>query len=469
MEVRFFSNVGKRNNSTKLPTGPTAIFNCTLKDDCSVLNPVIEVDERNLANPWTYNYAQIQTFGNRFYYVNDWNYYRGVWSASLAVDVLASYRSTIRTSTAYVKYRSSASTLKVDPRLSDYVTSTCTSYETPAELTPFSEIGCYILSVISTDANGDNGACALYALTKAQLGGLSSLLTSQSFLDGVWDSIRNSFNNPFEAIVSCRWIPFEASSLSGTEKTIIIGYADTTVRGKLLNSNFKGLSATMNLPRRSTTQSFLDVEPFTTATLYLPFVGVVPLDLTAYSPSTTFAIDMKCDVATGDIVYTVGRSFTEFTSTYSGNCSTPIVLSNTSPDAVGMTAGAIGIIGGLTSAISAVATKDPTKLGLSLGATAGATIGEIKSAQIHTQTNGAISSRIGAKMGLTYRVVVIQKTMEGLSSTRNTMIGQAEFSVMSLSSITGYCQCENANVNVVATVTEKEMINDYLNTGIYIE
>lgn len=468
MTISFYRLVAKRNNSTYIPPTPTIGYDIKLKDESSLLDPYIEISEKTNSNPRELNYCYIPSFA-RYYFVSEWSYNMGIWTAKLSVDVLASYKSYIQQTTAYVKYATNINALKVDPRLSDYISNSVSSYETPAQLTPFSDTGCYILSVISTDANGYNGACALYALTQTQLSSLCSLIISESFLDGVWDSIRNSFNNPFEAIVSCRWVPFDASSLSGTDKNVYITYADTGVQGKLLNNNFKGLSATMNLPRQAQTISFLDVEPYTTATLYLPFVGIVPLDLSAYAPSNTFAIDMKCDVATGDIVYTVGRSFTEFTSTYSGNCSTPIVLSNTAPDALGMTASGIGVIGGVASAISAVATKDPTKLGLSLGATAGGAIGELKSAQIHTQTNGAMSSRIGAKIGLTYRVVVVRKLTESITTNRNATIGKPYFEVASLSTLTGYVQCENASVSAPCTDVERETINNYLNTGFYIQ
>ena len=97
MNVLFY-NHAKRNNSTKLPTEGVNIP-CVLKDECFVTSPVLEL---KTAERPTYNYAYIADFG-RYYYVNDWTYYRGIWSCNLSVDVLTSWRSNILGTTAFVE------------------------------------------------------------------------------------------------------------------------------------------------------------------------------------------------------------------------------------------------------------------------------------------------------------------------------------------------------------------------------
>lgn len=466
MNVVFY-NHSKRSNSTKLPTGGTEIA-CVLKDDCSVTSPLLELKTDGYP---TYNYAYISDFA-RYYYVSDWAFNRGIWSCTLNVDVLTSWRADIRATTAFVEYSSSNYSMDyTDDRIMSTQEKEISVSETPASLSPFSSIGCYILSVISTDANGYNGACAVYAMTQSQLAEFSATITANSFLDGIWEGIKNSFNNPFEAIVSCRWIPFSVDSLSGTTKNIVITYADSGVQGKLLTSNFKSLGVSMNLPRLGTTASFLDVSPFVSATLYLPFIGTVPLDVDAYYKSNTFSVDMKCDVVTGDIVYTLGSSFSAFTSTYSGNCSTPIPLSNNAPDSVGMIASTSGVIGGIVSTVSGIATKNPKLIAQGLGASGIATVGSLKSAEVHTQTNGALSSRIGSKISLTIKIVVMRsKVLETVQGAgRITTIGLPCYQTLKLSTLYGYCQCSGASVSAAATDTELDTINNLVNSGIYLE
>lgn len=466
MNVQFYTHK-KRNNSLKLPTDGVTIA-CALKDNCSVTSPVLELKTEGYPE---YNYAYIPDFA-RYYYVNDWVYYRGVWSCTLSVDVLTSWRSSILGTTAFVEYSSSDYSMDyTDNRVMPTKEKEITVSETPGELSPFNANGCYILSVISTDANGYNGACAVYALTQSQLAQFSATITADSFLDGIWEGIKNSFNNPFEAIVSCRWIPFSVDSLSGSVKSILITYADTGVQGKLLTSNFKGQSISMNLPRLGTNASFLDVSPFVSATLYLPFVGTVELDIDAYYKSNTFSVNMNCDVVTGDIVYTVGSNFNAFTSTYSGNCSTQIPISNNGPDSIGMVAGSSGIIGGIVSTVAGIATKNPALIATGIGSMGMGSLGSIKSAEVHTQTNGAISSRIGSKISLTIKIVVMRsKVLDSVQGAgRISAIGLPCYKTLRLSTLSGYCQCSGASVSAPATDTELSTINELINNGIYIE
>ena len=226
MNVLFYSH-NKRINSLKTPTDGVTI-SCVLKDNCSVTSPVLELKTNGYP---AYNYAYIADF-NRYYYINDWTYYRGIWSCNLSVDVLTSWRSNILGTTAFVEYSTSNYSLDyTDNRIMSTQEKEISVSEIPSDLTIFDSTGCYILSVISTDANGYNGACAVYAMTQSQLEQFSDAITADSFLNGIWENIKNSFNNPFEAIVSCRWIPFSVDSLSGSNKNIIITYADSGVQG----------------------------------------------------------------------------------------------------------------------------------------------------------------------------------------------------------------------------------------------
>lgn len=483
MNVLFYTH-SKRSNSLKRPTTGGVSRTCVLKDDCSITSPVLEL---SLSEYPAYNYAYIPDFG-RYYYVSDWTYYRGVWNCSLSVDVLTSWRDNILSTVAHVEYSTSDYSMDyTDNRITPTQEKEIITSSTPITLSAFDSTGCYILSVISTDANGYNGACAVYALTQAQLAEFSRTITAEGFWDTIWESLKNTFNNPFEAIVSCRWIPFSVSSLSGTVKNIFITYADTNVQGKLLTDNFVSQSSSMSLPRADVNPSFLDVSPFTSATLYLPFIGTVALDVDAYYKSDLVSISMKCDVVTGDIVYTIGSSFTAFTSTYSGNCATQIPLSNSMVDSLGMLASTAGVIGGVVSTVRAIkspisvltSSYNETKSMLSREtaiqagalATGASALGVAKSAEVHTSTNGALSSRIGAKVSLSIQMVVMRsRVLETiLSASRIATFGLPCYKTLQLSNLNGYCQCNGASVSAPATDAEINAINSLVNSGIYIE
>lgn len=465
MDVKFY-NHNKRSNSTKLPTGGITI-SCTLKDECSITAPVLEL--KTDSRP-TYNYAYIAEFG-RYYYVSDWMYYRGLWSCSLSVDVLTSWRTQILNTAAFVEYSSTLySENIIDSRMNVSEAKTYANWQEPEENAWYSVEGCYILSIMSTDANGYNGACAVYALTQSQLSQFSATITAQSFLDGVWESIKNTFNNPFDAIVSCRWIPFDYSNLSGEEKEIVVVYAASGVNGKLLTSNFVSRYFGTAIPIRTATPDYTDVPPFVTGVLYLPFIGTVPLDLNAFYPDNYLYISIKCDVVTGDIVYTIGPSANFFISTYSGNCATQIPLSNNMIDTLGMVSSTSGIIGGIATTIAGIVKKDTKLISKGLGVAGIGSYGTARSAEVHTQTNGALSSRIGVHVQRTIELTIIRSHVPDIVGTeRKDVIGLPCFRTNIIGTLSGYCQCSGASVSAPATDAELETINDMINSGFYIE
>lgn len=465
MKVLFYVH-NKRINSLKLPADGIEI-SCVLKESATITAPVLEL---KFGTRPTYNYAYIPDF-SRYYYVNEWTYNKGIWSCSLSVDVLTSWREHILGTNAYVEYSSSTYSKNItDNRMIASEEKLYSNWEEPSENAFFTINGSYILSVISTDANGFNGACAVYALTQQQLTEFSATITAQDFLDGVWEGIKKSFLNPFDAIVSCRWIPFSYESLNGEEKEIVVVYAGTEVNGKLLKNNIVRSNLGTRIPIRTANIDYTDAPPFTTGVLYLPFVGTVPIDLSAMYPSYYLHVGIYCDVVTGDVVYTVSSDAGFVLSTYSGNCATQIPLSNNMVDSLGLLASSSGIIGGIASTVVGIIKKDPKLIKSGMGAVGIGTAGEIRSAEVHTQTNGAISSRIGAYVQTTIELTIIRSAViDHYGTERKNIIGLPCFRTLLLNSLSGFCQCSGASVSAPATDNELLEINTYLDGGIYIE
>lgn len=107
MKVTLYSGFGKRNNSTKTPTGGT-VYTGTLKDNCTILKPIIIFQAAGADDyfpesyPASYNYAYIDAF-ERFYFVTEWEWAERNWIATLEVDPLATYKGDIGTGTHYVE------------------------------------------------------------------------------------------------------------------------------------------------------------------------------------------------------------------------------------------------------------------------------------------------------------------------------------------------------------------------------
>ena len=89
-----------------------ASFSCVLKEDTSVLRPVIEVvSSSNLSG---YNYMYISEFG-RYYFVDDIvSLNDGRWEISAHVDVLETYKTSILANSAVIRRQASLYNLYLD-------------------------------------------------------------------------------------------------------------------------------------------------------------------------------------------------------------------------------------------------------------------------------------------------------------------------------------------------------------------
>lgn len=91
MDIKLYKNHSEKNKINKSLTSEIE-YSGTLRDETSVINPVILIYAANLSQ---YNYAYIPEF-HRYYFIRDIMSVRnGLWRVSLSVDVLMSFRSDI--------------------------------------------------------------------------------------------------------------------------------------------------------------------------------------------------------------------------------------------------------------------------------------------------------------------------------------------------------------------------------------
>lgn len=93
-----------------LSTGNT--YSCALKDNCSILKPVIII--RTTDTITGYNYMYIQNFG-RYYFIDDIvSLHDGVWQISAHVDVLETYATAIKANSAVIRRQQKLFNLYLD-------------------------------------------------------------------------------------------------------------------------------------------------------------------------------------------------------------------------------------------------------------------------------------------------------------------------------------------------------------------
>lgn len=339
VNVRLY-NFDKRKNSTKRPnTSGGDLVQGEVKQDFTPLAPVITF---NLPDPTavpTYNYAYIAEFGQRFYFITDWLFVSGLWRATMAVDVLATYQSTIFASQQYVaRSKGYPNHNIIDGSYNTLAGASFNSQELAQSALWGADYGqgCFIMSTISY-SGANVGAVTYYAMSwLCAQKFFQDLLSSPNWMNisasEISEDLQKALINPLQYVVSCIWIParwetfiyYNSPTFDGDlSKNIKLGWwsfdlptgegtGEYTVR-RLHNPTFgtqqggtpDRISANFTFtipkhPQAATRGAWLNMAPTSKYTLtYLPF-GVFDIDTTDIKNATFIRGVVTMHAYTGD-------------------------------------------------------------------------------------------------------------------------------------------------------------------------
>lgn len=446
-----FYNFSKRKNSTAIPTGAGTVLSVELKSGVDMLNPSFLIAAENQPR---YTYL---LFEGRFYYITGVTSVRtGLWEIAAAVDVLSTYKPNIKASSAFIKYMTGGNNKLIDDRLPVNSEPIISSNSVAVPVVGDSIIGTYLVTLTGEEK------CGTYALT----GGLKNLMLKWESFGTIWDEKVSSGDiidavlsvgkqlvstgNMAQNIRSCIWTPLDIAEGNLTE--IYVGMYDTGMTGFEVTTKIKTFDYTINIPwnfsdwRRSA--------PYTNVYLYMPFIGLVSYSSANLVGISALNVRLSVNMFTGDVAYQV-KAGAEVLGTYSATTgvSFPIGQSNINP--MGLASGVIGTAGGLAT-----------------GNVAGAIMASLMALSPNSSTAGSLNG--GASAGL-------EKNLVCYTVSHNTSINPANmaavkgipyFGVTALTEVTGYVESENFSVVDTysnMTSTEKDMINDLMDGGVYIE
>lgn len=465
MNVAFYS-FSKRRNSTKQPTGTGTVKDCKLKDNCSVHDPVLT----SASNTSSYNYAYIATWG-RYYFITDTVYLaNNLVEYHLTEDVLASNKTAIGGTYAYIAFSSTYSDNKIiDSRLQ-----TLPTYSTIPTVKNLNIFGVdrYLLTVfnnksVSTDAGGMG---MVYYCQPVYISALKAALASAAVMDDLSDYFHG---NPLGGLLSLKWIPYTCAGAAGTEaggftignKYINIGYDPQYMTSYYIKTG------TVSFDASTTYTDFRSMDPFTKGTLFLPGVGTIPINVNDYMfGGGKIYVEYALEEITGDITYMIKDGLGAIHATASANVAADLpvgqIVGNPSGvvGSIGATAGsAVGLIAGIATGNAAVA--GASALGF-LGSAANLAL---NSNQHSATAMGGIGSR-GIKVfkDVVYTEFAIDTMSPTVSNYVNTK-GRPVCQVDRISDHPGFVQCIDASVELSASEQEIREVNDFLNSGIYYE
>ena len=486
----------KRENSTKVPTAAQlaggASFSCTLLDNTTLFNPTFKLSLGS--NPIGYNYCYVADFGNRYYFITDISTAQGFWYISCSCDVLASFRSQILSGSHYVlRSASNYDEYIVDPVYPSKTNETGEfvygSVDGTAATDPFSYsnghsyVWCITGDVIdSTVMNQQIGSNVYYWMNENECQTFVNYLMDVQQYSGIDPTteysvaMQKALMNPMQYINAVILLPFDKDGTLATNNHVKFGYYDILVNGANIKRLTQGTMMKTQVleftlpkhPQAASRGKYMNGAPFTAYELYLGPFGTIPIDPASLIDETTLRVECQTECCTG-MTRILVRGKTSNVRIYAGcaQVGAPVSVSQLTRDMLGevqnnlnqdfATAGAmtsiitggLGAAGGVFNSIQSIGGMafDAVRLKYPVAAGGG--------------PNGSfLSFHSPCYLNVKYYNVVDQN---------NTEIGRPLYKTRVLSTLSGFCLCSGADAAITGTQDEAIKINNYLNTGFYIE
>lgn len=452
MQITIYSGFSKEINNTKQPTGGT-IVNCTLKADTSLLKPVFIMDSANLNT----NYV---AWNNRYYWVDDVVSIRNnAVELHCIVDVLASWKSNIGSSTQYV-VRAAADW---DPILIDSLypmggTGQTTTIDLSSIHTQMSNDGCYIVGVLG--GNSLTGV-TYYQLFPSTFASLINALFAGNYLQAPVTEIslelQKELVNPIQYITSIQWFPFTPDIQ--TSQSIKFGFWDSGISGSPISESdslsVANFTETINIPDHPdihtvtvTRRGYLNNTPYTRMLLHVYSFGDVVIDASLVRSSMTVNIDVDLFTGVGYLycVNNAGNIIARSTA----QIGVPIPLGQTTQNLIQSAVGVVSTIGAIAQ-------------GNFIGVLSG--IGDAVSGLLpQLEKTGAYGSRIAFKE--TPSLLIEHHLIAEADREHN---GSPLMQRRTISTLPGYIQVENPDIDIPGTREEKQQIVGFMQSGFYYE
>lgn len=328
---------------------------------------------------------------------------------------------------------------------------------------------------LSPIAAGNN----LYAMTQTEL--------EQTF-DFLWDGhnkdilgVTVSEANIIDSLCNCFYFPFDilshdtAHCVDGT--VVAAGYA-SEINSKIITSGYNKRFSFGDIEISEYYGSYLDYAPYTTISIYLPYIGFKQLDVSKVMGkiiNVTYGVDFSQGIVTAYISYYYEGNKQVFAE-FSGQMGIPLKVTgkNTTAAENAVKDAAFAVGGFALAAISVLAA--PATGGASLVGTAGAVGAGINAigSTINATTIQPDSVSIGNAGAENWLIspqgcyVYIQRPRTATPENFNKTNGWATRYTGTVSEFTGYLECSTVINTVSATAEEKNQITNLLKQGVYI-
>lgn len=485
-------NFAKKQNSTAQPSGTGDQYDCRLKDQTSITDPVILLDLNDKVNFTKYTYAYIPEF-SRYYFVSDMVADGLCWSVYLTCDVLATYKTDIGNSTMYVLRSAAAS----DGDLVDDYYPIGVTHTNEIELADnplvangsnaYANVngGCFILGIVgatgSVTTNAIYGSVTYYAFNRASMDYVVKMLLDNNLLlnsgyrdnsnDVISIELQKSIVDPLQFIKSCIWVPVAYSDITGTAVGQLYAFGmeitfptNSGMSTKQVSSNPPHVvfNTTITIPKHPLAASrgvYMNCEPFSRYQLLYPPFGMFDLDTTAMCSGSTLSVGVEVDLITGaGRLGVTGETDGKFLVFAKSQVGVPINLTQVTYDYLGAAGGvAGGLIGMVGNAIAGnLAGASMSAIGL-----VGSAVNAMRPSVSSLGGNGGFSDLSG-KIHLLAQFYHMPG--EDISHAGRPLCENRQ-----LSTLPGYQKIMDGDVTISGTAGEQAAIKSFLEGGYFYE
>lgn len=479
--------LSKRDNSTKQPAANTGTeYTCVLKSGSGIMRPVLAFDIGLSSDPSAYNYAYISAF-DRYYFIEEWYFDRAMWTATLKVDVLATYKTEIGSASLYVLRAASASNGNVVDTL--YPCKAGCTFDKDVKSNPWNTTPVPVIGIIGRGSYQDNGqdvgvstfgSLNYYALdpsTPAELTTLVNTLltptdiinTTNEFLPDLDASpaLQLSLVDPIQYIKTCVMIPVTLQDISAMDNasdiTVYSWHFSTGRKIHPASRIYKNYSFTLKKhPDTNSRGNYVNSAPYTKITLTIPPYGCIDIDTSVTCNASTLNVDIEIDPTNGKGILVIGCNDIVL-NRLEAQIGVPVSLSQVSRDYVGAVTSAVGGIAGAVGGFMGAATG----LGGVAGGIAGAASGignAIEAIMPRAQTIGSTGSFVSNRGDFRLDYQFMRPVDD--DPTHN---GRPLCEVRQISNLSGYMLIQDGDVAINGTSAEDAAVRNYLESGFYYE
>lgn len=293
---------------------------------------------------------------------------------------------------------------------------------------------------------------AVYHPTQSQLNAFGAWLWSSNFVE----QIKRLFNDPMQAVIGVHKV-FAPIPTGGTS-TIKCGYLDSGVSSATVSSQYTEI----NCGSVNCSEYFgnvFDYDPHTKVSIYLPFIGVVPLKVSEVMRST-ISVTYGVDVITGACLAKVNVSRDGgggILYSYGGSCACHYPISSGSYAGIisGIVTSAIGIAGGL-------ATGNPL-------ATIGGAMAGLRQAHTEVQRSGGFTGCAGA-MGPKKPYLIVDRPQTRLAKNFPAYDGKPSNSTQFIGDCSGFIRAQEVHFSAPGAFDdEAKEVESLLKAGVLMD